>query len=138
MLGTDALNVARVLVKFVHNVLILCWFRRQSKAEAAAAALGALSSAPRPLWLPLAAAVAPLIDSCPPAFDLADTQALLLRLQVTPLTVAARPTAGILYPDFRLLGLSATSIEQQLTATDTLRYAAESFPASSDGSAWNL
>jgi len=55
-----------------------------SKAEAAAAALGALSSAPRPLWLPLAAAVAPLIDSCPPAFDLADTQALLLRLQEIP------------------------------------------------------
>ncbi len=44
--------------------------------------MAALDSAPLPLWLPLAAAVASLIESCPPAFDLADTHALLLRLQV--------------------------------------------------------
>ena len=56
--------------------------RVQAKAEAAAAAMAALDSAPPQLWLPLAAAVAPLIESCPPAFDSADTEALLLRLQV--------------------------------------------------------
>jgi len=56
----------------------------QARAQAAAAAVGALAAAPRGLWLPLAAALVPLIEATPPALPLADTQALLLRLQVPP------------------------------------------------------
>lgn len=54
----------------------------QAKGEACAAAMEALRVCPPQLWLPLATAVVPLLDSCPPVFDLSDTEALLLKFQV--------------------------------------------------------
>ena len=44
--------------------------------------MAALAVAPHALWLPLAAAVTPLLEAAPPALSLADMQQLLLRLQV--------------------------------------------------------
>jgi hypothetical protein len=55
---------------------------QEVREEAAAAAVGALAAAPDALWLPLAAAVAPLLEVSPPVLSLADMQQLLLRLQV--------------------------------------------------------
>lgn len=72
----------------------------QARAQAAAAAVGALAAAPRGLWLPLAAALVPLIEATPPALPLADTQALLLRLQVPPRSSLL--TFSLLLSSFRL------------------------------------
>lgn len=55
---------------------------QEAREEAAAAAVAALAVAPHDLWLPLAAAVTPLLEASPPALSLDDMQQLLLRLQV--------------------------------------------------------
>jgi hypothetical protein len=44
--------------------------------------VAALAAAPHALWLPLAAAITPLLEASPPALSLDDMQQLLLRLQV--------------------------------------------------------
>lgn len=59
-----------------------CRLLQGAREEAAFSAVAALEAAPERLWLPLAAAVAPLLEASPPLLSLADTQRLLLRLQV--------------------------------------------------------
>lgn len=86
------------------------------KGRACAAAMEALRVCPKPLWLHLAAALTPLIDSSPPVFNLSDTELLLLKFQEMSgeLQGVNETIAGLLS-----VSLPDTEIKQQQTALIT-------------------